>query len=1760
MSSAVNSGLAGPVPVLMQSQSLPTDLKAAESEVHVKVHKRVQESESESESDTTSEEDEDTSDDDQRMADNPILKERLKQLDRYATPIRHPTHSPVPASEQVSLPNLYGAGIPTSDAPSLPIYGGSNGPSDLLDGSQTPQEYRVRRLSVVESPNPGSGPASLNTSVTPKHNFSPSYGIAGSGSLSGPSSQHEPPGTTASYNHLPKSFPCKPGDRMTAYHYGAALNDAEPAKIEDSDDSREHVCEVCHAVYANRSSLRSHMKKHINHVSKRHQCDQCPYSTQYGKNLFKHVESMHTADKGSQFRCEGCSRCFSSEILLRDHECLLSQCNAYRCNECGRVFKTKLRLKYHADIHNPRKPYVCDIEGCDRAFRTPKYLKNHRDEFHRMQPKNYLCPVEGCDLIFHRKTHLKRHIATHDDAEKKYHCQWPSCQRRFCSEETLNLHYRKHTGEKPFNCALCLFNCYNKPTLNEHYRLNHAKDATAEGPYKSYNPSVSPLRSQPIRPENFNYNSGHPEAESVSIRETTPMPIVRHRMADILESCASQPPGPLDAEINGILDSLDKESDLPDLFSSGNFEFEHSGADSNFKSQLQHANSDRIPAYGQNNTQPVANSGATGSTFSSNENEEPDSSLTNVLSTILADLQRADVSGSPEEFEKAKANALTLLPTFSTGQQLERQIDAIISEFLESFSDQPIQILRAMFYATRPFTSEESYMVESLEHQLAVDSQLIAPTPPRRRGRRPKLQQQLQPYLQRIYALEPGTAEAMASHLVNVAQHERSSGFYGICHNMGYVRGRGRGCRIRGRSGRPLSLTLRLLPDGTAARASSSMHPVYRPQGIGTRGMGAGRKIRGGIRGRYRIDRPSAVSLSTYNPGADSELAGPMDRFHDPRCFGNSRSSMAENQYGHSLENQDEVDASMQLRATNKTPTETDEEIDELSEADDGEVVTDREYNVRDERNVPQEITSDINLSEDGPMMDRFELQKSRDCQTNREVVNQDTLGEMLEDLGVIVKRIGERAAARRQPDHQESPVYGQPLNLTDMGSNEQTVSDSVASLIIGGSKTPRSRSENLVPSVQLPSMAALASAGMGTPASAGASTPGRLSNPDNQVQSPHFSGSVSQHPSSAPPPHGSNQSNTPLSDINGPSAEEVRSSSNLPPSSQIPSNTTEYKSVHNEYQRPAPMWSCESMCCPATRGDGAMNVDNAGLKSNYSDSPAHTESVARPSNMFLSEDNSDISQSYHPTDLSTRMLGYNNNSLSPQDSPASPKTHRISSPGTNESATNHPQPDFLPPYSAQLSSSAAAMGSLMSAVEAVDHLRSLSALGAKYTASLGMGEDIRHSRGYQNIRLPNYQYMNSQFQQETSPVPTLPNSQRDTTSPIAAFTQPNVQDMFTAPGVPSALNSLLCSRKGDSFLASPTGLNGNGPCSPPQKNEFTGQTNSASGGTLGAYSSYQSPTVPSRCPSRNRSDFPGTGGYPLPTAASISTCSSVSSSSSSARSYLQDLYQQREQQYQQHQQQHQVDVKSPVNELTTRQLLSEAAATAYAHGLGRCDGQSFMGGLPLTSSQHLNHPAGSPRLNSYSSGASFSPNPYHRYSQPDSGSYSHPTNLSDTGEHNFPGVHPTVDFASQNGSGTYLNQNDAYNLYSPHLRQSSLSRSNEQGLPQTATHLAHSIHEVSGLAAAEAAAAAAYAYHQYHQQQQASRQGLGVQSAGAHSHYPNLLNPSPRNYYPGQLEEHFSPRDLALYTAYSERRDPKSAYLAETYRGTQATPGRFLF
>ncbi|KAH9512714.1 hypothetical protein Btru_037999 [Bulinus truncatus] len=230
-------------------------------------------------------------------------------------------------------------------------------------------------------------------------------------------------------------------------------------------------CAECEKEFKYASSLRVHYHTHFPDQPKRFKCEQCEYRTNYKANLHKHHKNMH-ASRDRDVQCPDCAKLFSTEDNMRRHRKVHTLVRPFACEICKKTFKTSGALKGHHLIHTATRPYSCNIPGCNRSFRTPKFLKSHQEEFHRLVPKKFFCSVDGCNYSFFKRSHLKRHAITHT-GERNFHCTWPGCIKSFRHADNLKVHFRSHTNEKPVQCHLCDFKCKQKNSLFWHKKKVH---------------------------------------------------------------------------------------------------------------------------------------------------------------------------------------------------------------------------------------------------------------------------------------------------------------------------------------------------------------------------------------------------------------------------------------------------------------------------------------------------------------------------------------------------------------------------------------------------------------------------------------------------------------------------------------------------------------------------------------------------------------------------------------------------------------------------------------------------------------------------------------------------------------------------------------------------------------------------------------------------------------------------------------------------------------------------------------------------------------------------------------------------------------------------------------------------------------------------------------------------------------------------------------------------------------------------------------
>ena len=158
----------------------------------------------------------------------------------------------------------------------------------------------------------------------------------------------------------------------------------------------------------------------------------------------------------------------------------------YACAHCQESFPVSTSLVSHFKNNHVSVKY-CDVKNEDtnidiegnmsnspedegiiyKKDRTGTNITNHQNiKAVEKEPKNNFSCTK-CDKSYSVKYSLYKHLFTHE--EKKHSCEF--CDKKFMYLQTLKLHKRKHTGEKPYACCIC-----DKKFTLKHNREKHEKN------------------------------------------------------------------------------------------------------------------------------------------------------------------------------------------------------------------------------------------------------------------------------------------------------------------------------------------------------------------------------------------------------------------------------------------------------------------------------------------------------------------------------------------------------------------------------------------------------------------------------------------------------------------------------------------------------------------------------------------------------------------------------------------------------------------------------------------------------------------------------------------------------------------------------------------------------------------------------------------------------------------------------------------------------------------------------------------------------------------------------------------------------------------------------------------------------------------------------------------------------------------------------------------------------------------------------------
>ncbi|KAK6205114.1 strongly-conserved Zn-finger binding protein [Scheffersomyces amazonensis] len=188
------------------------------------------------------------------------------------------------------------------------------------------------------------------------------------------------------------------------------------------------------------------------------------------------VTSVTSSGSGrpKKFVCnfEGCERAYSKPSLLEQHKRSHTGERPFICSQdgCNKSFLRKSHLDAHLISHNSdeEKPFRCSI--CGKGVNTPQHLKRHEI----IHTKSFICTVEGCQESFYKHQSLRHHILSIH--ERKLTCE--ICNKQFNRPYRLAQHKVKHHSEAPaYQCdhTGCFSSFKTWSALQFHVKTEHPK-------------------------------------------------------------------------------------------------------------------------------------------------------------------------------------------------------------------------------------------------------------------------------------------------------------------------------------------------------------------------------------------------------------------------------------------------------------------------------------------------------------------------------------------------------------------------------------------------------------------------------------------------------------------------------------------------------------------------------------------------------------------------------------------------------------------------------------------------------------------------------------------------------------------------------------------------------------------------------------------------------------------------------------------------------------------------------------------------------------------------------------------------------------------------------------------------------------------------------------------------------------------------------------------------------------------------------------
>lgn len=262
---------------------------------------------------------------------------------------------------------------------------------------------------------------------------------------------------------------------------------------------RKFTCETCGNSFFRKNDIITHMRVHS---------DERPYVCPFCTKRFRQVASLirhkrtHTGEK--PYSCPICNKKFADKNLVRKHQSVHSDERNFMCHLCNKSMKSKTALNAHLTLHTNEKQNICSF--CGMAFAMKGNLQTHIKRVHSEKSgqctvclktfsdlevhmrkhtgeKPFMCKM--CNQAFAAKRSLAHHMVFKHENASKFKCSIGECTKTFPTATMLEFHLLKqHTNHTPYVCQYCSRGFFRTSDLSRHLRVSHSDVQVKTSPLK----------------------------------------------------------------------------------------------------------------------------------------------------------------------------------------------------------------------------------------------------------------------------------------------------------------------------------------------------------------------------------------------------------------------------------------------------------------------------------------------------------------------------------------------------------------------------------------------------------------------------------------------------------------------------------------------------------------------------------------------------------------------------------------------------------------------------------------------------------------------------------------------------------------------------------------------------------------------------------------------------------------------------------------------------------------------------------------------------------------------------------------------------------------------------------------------------------------------------------------------------------------------------------------------------------------------------